>query len=258
MKHRVIPISAFKDNYIWLVINIENQHGFIVDPGEANAVLKALDELNITLTAILITHHHADHSAGINSILQYKAVPVFGPAHERISGISQKVKENDEVKLSEVSTILSVIDIPGHTLGHVAYYGQNFLFCGDTLFTAGCGRLFEGTAEQMYQSLCKLMALPEETLVYCGHEYTELNLRFASLVEPHNTAIKDRIETTLHLRQMNLPTVPSTLKEEKKSNLFLRCHIPEVINSAEKYAGKKLNTPLEVFTVLRAWKDESR
>lgn len=253
---KVIPICAFKDNYIWLITNTENNYGVIVDPGDAEPVLKKLNELKIKLTAILITHHHNDHCGGIAELVKHYTVPVFGPAHEKISTVTHPLSENDEVELFELKINLRVLDIPGHTIGHIAYYGEDMLFCGDTLFTAGCGRVFEGTPKQMYESLAKLKNLPDKTTVYCGHEYTLANLRFAQAVESNNAVIKKRIEICTQLRAQNLPTVPAKLSEEKQTNPFLRCREVEVIAAAEKYADKKLNTPAEVFAAVRQWKNE--
>jgi hydroxyacylglutathione hydrolase len=295
MTHKIIPIPAFKDNYIWLMINTENATGIIVDPGEAAPVLKKLPELNIKLAAILVTHHHHDHTGGIAEILKHYDVPVFGPQRENINGVTELVNETSHIQLPSFPTF-NVIDIPGHTHGHIAYYGNipkafqdvtrrercrsaectneymstetssqhshnligegyNILFCGDTLFTAGCGRLFEGTASQMFESLNKLANLPDSTLVYCGHEYTLANLRFAQAVEQHNPAILQRIKQCETLRANNLPTVPATLQEEKATNPFLRCDQSAIAAAAEKYSGKKLYSAIEVFSVLREWKN---
>lgn len=255
-KIKIISIPAFKDNYIWLITNTENNYGVVVDPGDAELVLQKLHELKIKLTAILITHHHNDHCGGVAELLQHYAVPVYGPAHEKISTVTHSLSENDEVELPELKFNLRVLDIPGHTIGHIAYYGDDVLFCGDTLFAAGCGRVFEGTPKQMYESLSKLKNLPDSTMIYCGHEYTLANLRFAQAVETNNAAIKKRIETCTQLRAKNLPTVPAQLSEEKQTNPFLRCDVQSVIVAAEKYADRKLNNPDEVFAVIRQWKNE--
>lgn len=251
----IIPIPAFKDNYIWLITDSKNNFGIIVDPGEAEPVLKKLKALDVKLAAIFITHHHADHTGGIAEILNQHPVPVFGPKKELTNGVTQYVTEIDKIDIPELALTFEVLEIPGHTSGHIAYYGNGLLFCGDTLFSAGCGRLFEGTAEQMLTSLNKLANLPDTTLVYCGHEYTQANLHFAQTVEPDNLAIQQRIKNCEHLRNQNLPTVPSTLKEEKLTNPFLRCEETNVIIAAEKHANKKLHTPVEVFAAIREWKN---
>jgi hydroxyacylglutathione hydrolase len=251
---KILPILAFKDNYIWCLINEQTKHCIIVDPGEAKPVLTQLKQLNLTLDAILITHHHWDHTNGIRSILKYHPVPVFGPAKEKIAGVTKPVDEGDKVELPHWPTF-EVLAIPGHTLGHIAYIGNHFLFCGDTLFAAGCGRLFEGTAEQMLNSLNKLSRLPDETKVFCGHEYTLANLHFAQAVEPNNPQIKKRLEKTRELRQKNLASVPSLLAEERLSNPFLRCDHPQIKMRIEKRTGRKLEEPVEIFTYLRQWKN---
>lgn len=254
---QVLPILAFKDNYIWCLINEETKHCIIVDPGEAKPVFNQLKQLKLTLDAILITHHHWDHTNGIRSILKQHpvpVVPVFGPAKEKIAGVTHAVDDGDKIELAHWPTF-EVLAIPGHTLGHIAYIANLLLFCGDTLFTAGCGRLFEGTAEQMLNSLNKLARLPDETKVFCGHEYTLANLHFAQTVEPNNPQIKKRLEKTRELRQKNLASVPSVLAEERLSNPFLRCDNPEIKMQIEKRTGRKLATPVEIFTYLRQWKN---
>jgi hydroxyacylglutathione hydrolase len=252
----VIPLSAFKDNYIWLLINPTNAYCAIIDPGDAEPVFNFLKNEHLNPCAILITHHHHDHSGGILALkAAYPHLVCYGPLHESIPGINHPVNEQSRVLLPELNIELQVYDIPGHTKGHVAYHGHNMLFCGDTLFAAGCGRLFEGTANQMYHSLTKLASLPENTLVYCAHEYTAANLRFAAMVEPENTAIQDRINEVAKLIAHNIPTLPSVLSLEKKTNPFLRCQKSAVINSVEKYQGEILSTPIHVFQALREWKD---
>lgn len=256
MNLQISPIPAFKDNYIWLITKPNNKFAVVVDPGDANPVLTTLEKLNLNLAAILVTHHHFDHRAGIPGILQHISAPVFGPKHPELFGLSNPVGENDLVIIPELELTFKTLAIPGHTLEHVAYYGHELLFCGDTLFAGGCGRLFEGTAEQLYHSLARLAALPKNIAVYCGHEYTQHNLLFAQEVEPNNQFLLPRIIKTKNLRQKNLPTLPSTIDEEKNTNPFLRCEKPTVIENAEKYAGKKLQDPIEVFASLRQWKND--
>lgn len=255
MTKQVIPIPALKDNYIWL-LTLPNHQAVIVDPGDAKPVLQVLKQNNLNLSAILITHHHWDHTNGVENLLQHFSVPVFGSMQDKVTGINQFVKQGDEIELTDQKLIFKVLEIPGHTLGHIAYFGNGMVFTGDTLFTGGCGRLFEGSAEQMVQSLHKLASLPAETKVYCGHEYTENNLRFALEVEPKNPDLLQRIKRTKELRSKNLPTVPATIAEEKQTNPFLRCEIPEVIKAAEEYLGHKTKNPVEVFAGLRFWKND--
>ena len=251
----VVPVKAFKDNYIWTLRR--GQHAAVVDPGEAGPVLDFLDSEKLSLAAILATHHHADHVGGIAELLRHAQVPVYGPRGEPIATLSRAVGGGDTVRIPELDLTFSVIDIPGHTRAHIAYYGAGALFCGDTLFACGCGRLFEGTAEQMYASLQKLVALPDETKVYCGHEYTLANIGFARQVEPANESLAKREETTRRLREAGKPTLPSTLGEEKATNPFLRCREPAVIESANKYLGARVADPVRVFAAIRDWKNNA-
>lgn len=255
---QIIPIPAFKDNYIWLLRNIKGTSCVVVDPGDATPVLHYLNEHQLRLAAILLTHHHADHCGGVIRLLEDFDISVYGPARESIATINQPLVAGDRVDLSVLNSSFGVFEIPGHTVGHVAYYGQGVLFCGDTLFLAGCGRLFEGTAQQMYQSLIKLAALPDETLVYCAHEYTLANLAFARAVEPYNSMIEDRIKFVEQQREAGKPSVPAKLQLEKATNPFLRCHLPAIKQAAEKFIEKSLNEPVEVFQVIRQWKDNFR
>jgi len=255
MHFQIIPVPALRDNYIWTLINRDNQSAVCVDPGEAQPVLTALKENQLNLVAILVTHHHWDHTHGIKKLLKHCPVPVYGPQKEAIPTLTHPLKEGDQVEIPELSLSLEVIEIPGHTKGHIAYYAKGILFCGDTLFTGGCGRIFEGTAEQMFNSINKLSKLPLDTLVYCGHEYTQANLKFALAVEPENTAIQERLAYVEKLRDNGKVTVPAKLGVEQATNPFLRSHIPAVKIAAERKSGQKLTTTVDIFATIRQWKN---
>jgi hydroxyacylglutathione hydrolase len=252
----IIPIPAFRDNYIWAITN--GRSAAVVDPGDAAPVLAWLDENRVSLSAILATHHHADHVGGVRALRAQYDVPVFGPAHEAIPERTHALGDGDRIAVPGVDLLFSVFDIPGHTAGHIAYYTlppDPLLFCGDTLFAAGCGRLFEGTPHQMATSLAKLAALAVETRVYCGHEYTLANLRFAAAVEPANADIEAR---TLHergKRERDLPTLPSTIGAERATNPFLRAGLPDVMAQAAAHAGRAMTGAVDAFAVLREWKN---
>lgn len=256
----IVAIRAFTDNYIWVIR--DHCHAAVIDPGDASPVLDYLQREELKLIAILNTHHHNDHVGGNAALLREFPVPVYGPANESIPTVTHRLKEctdheseEGNAYLPDFSLTFRVLDIPGHTAGHIAYYGANLLFCGDTLFGCGCGRLFEGTAQQMVDSLQKLGDLPKETEVYCGHEYTLNNIRFARLVEPGNQALIERETAVEALRKQNIPTLPSTVAMEKSTNPFLRCDQPEIIRNASVYAGKPLTDPVSVFAAIRDWKD---
>ncbi|MGH8705780.1 MAG: hydroxyacylglutathione hydrolase [Burkholderiales bacterium] len=251
----IVPLPALKDNYIWTLRDAK--HAAVVDPGEARPVKEYLAREALTLCAILATHHHPDHVGGISELVRMKPVPVHGPRREPIPELTHPVSEGDTAAIAELGASFSVLDIPGHTRAHVAYYGLGSLFCGDTLFACGCGRLFEGTAEQMVTSLAKLAALPDETRVYCGHEYTLANIKFARSVEPGNAALAAREERARRLRAAGRPTLPSTLGEERATNPFLRCVEPAVIESANKYLGARIADPVRVFAAIRDWKNRT-
>ncbi len=249
----IIPIRAFQDNYIWLL----RRAGFaaVVDPGDAQPVLDYLRAEKLQLTAILNTHHHADHVGGNAQLLAHHQVPVYGPHDERVPTVSKRLSEGDHFTLAEFGIEFSVFEIPGHTRSHIAFYGGGVLFSGDTLFACGCGRLFEGTPQQMHGSLAKLAALPAETRVYCGHEYTLSNIRFAQATEPTNPELAIWEREAAAQRTKDEPTLPSTIAREKAANPFLRCDQPEVIATASKHAGKPLTDPVSVLAAIRDWKN---
>ena len=253
---QVIHIPAFTDNYIWLISNEERKYAVIVDPGDAQPVIEELTQRDMQPLALLITHHHKDHVGGIEALCaHYPNLVVYGPANETIPGITHPLQDEQTVTLTELGLEFTVIDIPGHTCGHIAYYSEGSLFCGDTIFGCGCGRVFDGSLELLHASLQRLAALPTETLIYCAHEYTLDNIGFAKWVEPDNAELDARQEECWELLDAGRTTVPFTLESEFRTNPFLRTHIPEVISKAEEVAGRELSTQADVFAVLRIWKD---
>lgn len=252
---QVVPLRAFKDNYVWTLRN--DRVAAVVDPGEARPVAEYLAAERLEPVAILATHHHQDHVGGVAELrARYPSCPVFGPRGEPIATLTRPVGGGDTVALPELGLEFQVLDIPGHTRAHIAYYGAKMLFCGDTLFACGCGRAFEGTPQQLHASLQKLVALPDDTLVYCGHEYTLANIGFARAVEPHNAQLLEREKSDAKLRERDLPTLPSTIGREKATNPFLRVREPAVIESASKYLGRRASDPAGVFAALRQWKNQ--
>ena len=255
----VRPIPAFQDNYIWMIHGARDPRRVaVVDPGDAMPVLSALAEQDLRLEAILATHHHADHVGGVAKLVAATRAAVFGPGRERMPVDVTRLAAGDRARLGGLGLEFGVLDVPGHTAGHIAYVGHGALFCGDTLFSAGCGRLFEGTPEQMLASLDAFAGLPDDTLVYCGHEYTQANLRFATAVESGNSDIMEYVERATALRAEGRPTLPSTIGLEKRVNPFLRIRHENVKSSAERRAGRMLPTPVAVFAEVRRWKDTFR
>ena len=252
----VVALPAFKDNYIWLLR--QSGHAVVVDPGDAGPVLRALRDNGDTLAAVLLTHHHDDHAGGVIELISHYPVPVFGPALEAIAGVDHPLRDGDRVELPLIGASFAVLEVAGHTRGHIAYYGANRLFCGDTLFAGGCGRVFEGTPEQMWRSLMRIASLPPETQIYCAHEYTQANLRFAAAVEPDNVELRQRIAAVDRRRAAGEATVPSTLAEELLSNPFLRCRQAAVIAAAQRVSGGPCDSEAEVFAAVRAWKNGFR
>lgn len=250
------PLPAFEDNYIWFLRAPGSPGAAVVDPGDEAPVLEALERDGLTLSAILITHHHGDHVGGVADLVAaFPGVQVLGPRDPRIRRLTRVVGEGDLVALPSFAEPLRVLEVPGHTSSHIAYLGGGALFCGDTLFAGGCGRVFDGTFAQLSASLRRIAALPPETLIYCAHEYTLANLGFGQWVEPDSPALAEREREARRLRAAGLPTVPSRLDLELATNPFLRTGEPEVIAAAEGYAGRPLHGHAEVFTALRQWKD---
>ncbi len=249
---QIVPLSAFRDNYIWAL----STHGqcVVVDPGEAAPVSLFLAQQDLRLAAILITHRHNDHVGGVSELLETWPVPVFGPAS--IVLVNRPVGDGDTINLPGIGGIASVMEVPGHTEEHIAFLFEDHLFCGDTLFAGGCGRLLgSSTAAELYASLQKIAALPPTTQICCAHEYTLSNLRFAQAVDPDNMALLARVARCRTLRANNLPTLPSRLADELATNPFLRVDQPAVRKTAEQHIGAALDRPEAVFASLRAWKD---
>lgn len=254
------PLPAFNDNYIWVFGQAGSGRICVVDPGDAEPVLRYLQEQGLQLEAILLTHHHADHIGGVQALLQYSQVPVVGPVNARMACVTHPVADGDEWQFAGLT--FRALSVPGHTREHIAWFSaasdscpEPLLFCGDTLFGAGCGRMFEGTAPQMHASLQRLAALPSHTRICCAHEYTLSNLRFAAAVMPDSEAVQRRIKRDSALREQGQPTLPSHLADELATNPFLRCDKPEVVATAAAQAGTSLTDPAAVFGVLRGWKD---
>lgn len=242
------PIPAFEDNYIWAIH--DGQSALFVDPGEADPILSWLEQQRMKPVAILVTHHHGDHCGGLGEIQSQYEVPVFGPARERIQGVSHPVSEGMPCQIPELGLSFEVLDIPGHTPGHIAYLGHGWLFCGDTLFSCGCGKVFGSTPELLHSSLDRIANLPPETLVCCAHEYTLDNIRFALTVDPDNLALMEWKAHAQQLRHAGKPTLPVRLGDELERNPFLRCHRPEIRTHLASHYSRPSNET-EIFIALR-------
>jgi hydroxyacylglutathione hydrolase len=253
----VTAVPAFRDNYIWAIHDQRRSDRVVmlVDPGEPDAILSWLEDQGARPAGILITHHHNDHTGAVPALSQRWAIPVYGPKKESIPGVTHPVGEGDRVDIPELGLSFLVMETPGHTQGHVCYFGHGWLFSGDTLFSCGCGRLFEGSAEEMHASLQRLAQLPPETLVYCAHEYTLPNIGFAKEVEEGNQALAARHLRARQQRKSGQPTLPTSIGQELATNPFLRCHVPAVRVAISHHCGVTVNTPIEAFSRLRQWKD---
>ncbi len=249
----VEAIPILRDNYAWALH--DGQNAVLVDPGESAPILTWLANRGITLVGILVTHHHADHVGGIPELLARYPIPVFGPT--RGASPSRPVTDGETVTLAGLDWRLTVMHTPGHTLDHVCYVGHGHLFCGDTLFSCGCGRLFEGTPAEMYASLSRLAALPGDTLVHCAHEYTLANIAFALEVEPDNPALQARHDEALKFRKAGNPTLPVSMVTERETNPFLRCDRENVCVAASQHTQSPVPAGVQTFAAVRAWKDEA-
>ncbi len=247
------PILSFDDNYIW-AIN-DGARAVLVDPGEAEPVLEWLNRQAITPVAVLLTHHHGDHCGGVEELLRHYSLPVYGPARDAIRGVDHPLGEGSPCSIEAMGLEFKVLEIPGHTLGHLAYFGHGWLFCGDALFSCGCGKVFEGTPAMLHASLQRLAALPGDTLVCCAHEYTLANLRFALQIDPHNPNLIAWQASAQALRRADQPTLPVRLADELARNPFLRCHTDAVKASISRLGSAPGNSPAEAFAALRQLKN---
>lgn len=255
----VSAINAFNDNYIWIITASITTDCYLVDPGDAGVCINYIEQHQLTLRGILITHHHRDHTGGIEELKNYCVqqhwpLTVFGPESKKIAAIDSPLNDGDAITLFD-HIQLTVMAVPGHTLDHIAFYGNNTLFCGDTLFSGGCGRLFEGTPKQMLLSLNKFKRLPTTTKIYCAHEYTQANLTFALAVEPKNSEIITYQRHVMNTREQNLATIPTNLATELAINPFLRSDSDEIKLTLQQLTNQQLTSELEVFTATRHYKD---
>ena len=251
---KISPIPALKDNYIWALH--DEQSLAVVDPAEAEPVLKFIQKHQLNLTTILITHHHHDHTGGIAGLLEaFPNTQVYAPASEQVICAKHKLQQPDVISISQPNCKFAVLDVAGHTAGHIAYLSEGALFCGDALFHAGCGRLFEGDAHNLQNTMNKLAHLPGETLIYCGHEYSQANLEFAATVEPDNQNIQLAIAEVQRKLSAGLPSLPSSIAEQKQLNPFLRANSATIKTSLEQHFHTEFNSELAILAGLRKWKD---
>lgn len=253
MTIKITPLKAFQDNYIWAIH--DQQYCYVVDPGQVAPVNQFISEQQLSLAGILITHHHHDHVGGLVALQQRHHVPAWGPDDDRIEGDFQRLNEQAVVDLKALGIQLSVLFIPGHTLSHIAFYNNDWLFCGDALFSLGCGRMFEGHPAMFVESLDKIRALPDHLMVYCGHEYTRDNCRFARVVEPDNRLLADYCQHINTLRHQQKPTVPSRLGMEKNLNPFMRTGNHDYQKQVQNQCNIPINNAIDCFAALRQWKD---
>lgn len=249
------PLPSLSDNYIWVIINTINSTAVIIDPGTATVCVNFLEQQNIKPVAILATHCHWDHVDGIEQLIKKYDIPVYGPATEFIPCLTTPLTGNDSFSIPEIKLDFQVMDLSGHTAGHIGYLTGNMLFTGDTLFSAGCGRLFSGTAKQLHAALQRIKQLPADTTIYCAHEYTLENLRFAHAVEPDNPEIQRWMDEVKDLRGKNLPSLPSTLGNEMRYNPFLRTDRVNIMKAVAQYSGQNIDNSEDCFRYMRMWKD---
>ena len=259
MTYQVTPIHAFRDNYIWCITRKDTNECIIVDPGDASPVIAYCEQHNKKICAILITHHHADHIGGVSGLVhsQYMVsnATIYGPEETPCSHINHRCREGEQIDIPPLNITLSILEVPGHTMDHIAYYNQDWLFCGDTLFSCGCGRLFEGTPEIMFHSLRKIHALDDNTQVFCAHEYTQSNIDFALTIEPNNTALQQYANHVKRLRENQQETLPSTIGLEKDVNPFLRWHDAQLKENLSRHWQCEVSDDIETLAMTRRWKD---
>lgn len=251
----ILTIKAFEDNYIWLIKNSQSQHCIVIDPGDASPVLKVLESQQLIVDAILLTHHHNDHTGGVEALLSAQDESIELYSKDKLFPQSRLVDNGQVLTFFDGQFSLQVMEMPGHTLDHVGYYNESYLFCGDTLFSGGCGRLFEGTHDQMHTALNRIAELADETEVYCAHEYTQANLKFALQVDSKNQHLLDYIRVVSKKRQQGLPTIPTTIGLEKQINPFLRCQDDSIINALQSELNEPITSSQACFKALRMYKD---